>query len=105
MIETKYIPQENVHKLLDLLYRAKELHEGVLRFKVYDSEGPVISTLNPIRVITEIDGGDEEVSIKFVDYESKKYLGIVFNLPYEQDGIAFDYSDNEFIERLMNEGV
>lgn len=103
MIETKYIPQENVHKLLDLLYRAKELHEGVLRFKVYDSEGPVISTLNPIRVINEIDGGDEEVSIKFVDYESKKYLGIVFNLPYEQDGIAFDYSDNEFIERLMNE--
>lgn len=103
MIETKYIPQENVHKLLDLLYRAKDLHEGVLRFKVYDSEGPVISTLNPIRVINEIDGGDEEVSIKFVDYESKKYLGIVFNLPYEQDGIAFDYSNNEFIERLMNE--
>lgn len=103
MIETKYIPQENVHKLLDLLYKAKELHEGVLRFKVYDSEGHVVSTLNPIRVITEIDGGDEQVSIKFVDYESKKYLGIVFNLPYEQDGIAFDYSDNEFIERLMNE--
>lgn len=102
-MKTKYIPQENVHKLLDLLYRAKELHEGVLRFKVYDSEGPVVSTLNPIRVINEIDGGDEEVSIKFVDYESKKYLGIVFNLPYEQDGIAFDYSDNEFIERLMNE--
>lgn len=105
MIETNYIPQENAQELLDLLNRAKDLHEGVLRFKVYDSEGPVISTLNPIRVINEIDGGDEEVSIKFVDYESKKYLGIVFNLPYEQDGIAFDYSDNEFIERLMNEGV
>ena len=103
MVKTKYIPQENVRKLIELLYRAKDLHEGVLGFRVYDTNGPVVYTLNPIRVITEIDGGDEEVSIKFVDYESKKYLGIVFNLPYEQDGIAFDYSDNEFTKRLMNE--
>lgn len=103
MIETKYIPQENVRKLIDLLYRAKDLHEGVLGFEVYDTNGPVVNTLNPIRVITEIDGGDEEVSIKFVDYESKKYLGIVFNLPYEEDGIGFDYSCNDFMKRVMNE--
>lgn len=103
MIETKYIPQENVHKLLDLLYRAKDLHEGVVGFKVYDTNGLVVSTLNPIRVITEIDGGDEEVLIKLVDFESKKDLGGISNLPYEEDGIGFDYSDNDFMERLMNE--
>lgn len=102
MIETKYIPQENAHKLLDLLYRAKELRSNVI-FKVYDTESHVINTRKPEKVIESIDGGDEEVCILFYDKENDLQLGNLGVLPYEEDGVGFDYSCNDFMERIMNE--
>lgn len=102
MIETNYIPQENAQELLDLLYRAKELHSNVI-FKVYDTESHVINTRKPEKVIESIDGGDEEVCVLFYDKENDLQLGGLGVLPYEEDGVGFDHSNNDFMKRVMNE--
>ena len=106
MIETKYIPAANAKALFDLLTIAKNNYDGELWFKVYDTESHVINTRHPEKVIAEMDGGDEEFGIYFYDREKDIKVGWIGILPYEEDGIPYDYSETEFnkkIEKIYTE--
>ena len=99
-MKTKYIPQENTDRLLAVLRKSSELHSNVI-FKVYDTESHVINTRKPEKVIESIDGGDEEICILFYDKENDLQLGTLGVLPYEEDGVGFDCSDNNFLKEIL----
>lgn len=58
-MKTKYIPQETADQIIKLMEICEEVHPNIV-FKVRDTEGCVIYMRNIEKVISEIDGGDEE---------------------------------------------
>jgi hypothetical protein len=104
-METKYIPQETADQIIKFMEICEEVHPNIA-FKVIDTEGCAIYTRNIEKVISEIDGGDEEFGFNIIDRQTKDVLGWFCILPYEEDFIC-DYSDNDFCkevyDRLENE--
>jgi hypothetical protein len=49
-----------------------------------------------------IDGGDEEVRVEIYDDAERVYRGALYLLPYEEDSMPYDYSDNAFMDNLLD---
>lgn len=96
-MKTEYIPQENADKLHQILKRASGCY-----FKVYDTESHVITTKFPDKLIAAIDGGDEEIRVEIYDHSKSVYHGTLCLLPYEEDSMPYDYSDNAFMKKLLD---
>jgi len=90
---TKYIPQENAKTILKLMNKCLEVNSNI-KFHILDTEGYVGKSKNPEKIIQAIDGGDEELGINcMVGEDCIGWFGI---LPYEENDIMYDCSDNEF---------
>lgn len=98
---TKYIPEENAKVIRKLLTLCKESKPDVL-FRVVDTESHVITTKNIEKLIDEIDGGDDELTINCFDNVDGNFYGWFSVLPYEEfDGIVFDNTANGFCESII----
>lgn len=96
-MKTEYISQENADRLYRILNRASGCY-----FKVYDTESHIITTRFPEKLIMAIDGGDEEVRIEIYDHAERVYRGTLYLLPYEEDSMPYDWSDNAFMDKLLD---
>lgn len=96
-MRTEYISQENADRLYRILSRASGCY-----FKVYDTGSHVITTTCPEKLIMAIDGGDEEVRVEIYDHSEGVHRGTMYLLPYEEDSIPYDYSDNAFMNDLLD---
>ena len=98
---TKYIPQENADVIAKLINTCKSLNPEII-FKIYDTECLVYKSKNADTetILNEMDGGDEELGINcYIDGKCCGWFGI---MPYEDtDSVIYDYSDNEFTNRVM----
>ena len=96
-MQTKYIPQENANRLMQLLRKAQELCPNV-KFKVVIDDGEVeYEGWSKSLTIDAIDGLDCDIGINC--YDGDKHLGWFGITPYEEpDCVICDYSDNEFCE-------
>lgn len=99
MIKLEYIPTENAKAFEYLLESCKRL-EPLCHFVLNDSEGNSIKSRNIDELLKEMDGGDEEYCLEV--YKAKELLGWFGILPYEDDGVAYDYGLNQFTERAVN---
>lgn len=97
-MKTEYIPQENADRLYQILTRANGCY-----FKVYDTDSHVITTRFPEKLISAIDGGDEEIRVEIYDRSTREFQGIMCLLPYDcPDSVPYDYSDNAFMKKLLD---
>lgn len=101
-MKTKYIPQENADKILKLLTMAQEQNQTIEFWLRSDDGETSVKTRNPEKILSEMDGVDDNFGINFVEIDSKQILGWVYLTPYEEeDCVICNYSDNEFCEKLI----
>lgn len=103
-MKTKYIPQENADKILNLLLKAKEICGQDLGFWLRSDDCETsVKTRNPEKVIDEMDGVDDNFGINLVRISDKECLGWFYITPYEdEDCVICNYSDNEFCRKLVS---
>lgn len=101
-MKCEYINDEVVEKIVRLLQTVKEQSKSPVYFKVYDTESVVVTTDCIEKLIEEIDGGDENLGIVIKEKGGENQtLGCAYIMPYEEDGVPYDYSDNDFMRKVM----
>lgn len=102
-MKTRYIPQENADKILNLLNEIKSKYPNIGFWLCSDDGETSVKSRNPEKILSEMDGVDDNFGINFVDLESKSILGWVYLTPYEdEDCVICNYSDNEFCKLQFN---
>lgn len=94
----KFISKDNEQQIRQLLEICKKEKDGII-FTVWDTEEKIIKTADPDKIIDEIDGGDEEIGINC--YNKSGFLGWFGVLPYEDEDIIFNHTDNAFCNNVM----
>lgn len=94
----KFISKDNKQQIRQLLEICKKEKDGII-FTVWDTEEKIIKTADPDKIIDEIDGGDEEIGINC--YNKSGFLGWFGVLPYEDEDIIFNHTDNAFCNNVM----
>jgi hypothetical protein len=92
----KFIPEKNAQKLLTILRKIQEHFDPEKTvFKLYDTETHLITTKNPEKILSEMDGGDEECSIEVCTYPDRVCKGTLYCLPYDtEDCMPYDCSQS-----------
>lgn len=94
----KYISEDSERQICRLLEICKQ-EKSDITFTICDTEGIVAKTVESNKVIEEIDGGDEDIGINC--YNKNGFLGWFGILPYEDEDIIYDHSDNAFCNNVM----
>jgi len=103
MLETRYIPQENADKILQVLGKAQELCPNVV-FDVIESVDAELlyKGKDKEKAVDEMDGVDGDFGVNC--YDGEKVIGWFFFTPYEsEDCVVCDYTDNEFCNQCVGE--
>lgn len=107
MLETKYIPQENANRIVNILKKAQEINK-LVKFKVIDDErgGVLYYGDNPEKAVHEMDGVNFNFGVNCVEdlgYDhDNKVVGWFFFTPYEDlDSVLCNHTANNFCHQCI----
>lgn len=96
----KFLPEETVEHFTILTQICKEICPDC-RFTVVDTEGnEVWASLSEI-LLEEMDGGDEDYVLEVWDDKRQNRLAWFGVMPYEPDGVCWDYGGSETAEKIF----